>query len=354
MENSSILQDCQTRLPSQITSASVAARLHRVAVTAMRCRVPVTRGNSAMIEIKRILCPTDFSDYSRRALDHAVAIARWYNSTITVLHVCSVLPVNAFVPAAPMLPPAVLTPEDRRQLLAAMKHTAEAEVGSSVPIEVELAEGNAASEILVRAAAMASDLIVLGTHGLSGFDRLTLGSVTEKVLRKAECPVLSVPAHAADVVPAPSSLFRRILCAIDFSDCSMRALDYALSLAQEADAHLTVVNVVELPPGTYAPDGTPVALPRGLREYVGSLEADRRTRLQQAVPSSVRAYCTVETVLGQGKPSTEILRVADESKSDLIVIGVHGRGAADRLLFGSTTQHVVRRAQCPVLTLRTK
>ena len=70
------------------------------------------------------------------------------------------------------------------------------------------------------------------------------------------------------------------------------------------------------------------------------------------MPEAVRAYCTVETILAEGKPSREILRVAAERQSDLIVIGIHGRGAADLLFFGSTAQHVVREAACPVLTLR--
>jgi nucleotide-binding universal stress UspA family protein len=306
-----------------------------------------------VIEIRRILCPIDYSECSRRAFDHAVAIARWYQATITLFHVSSFVPVIAYAPAGPILPPVMLTPDDRARMLDALRQFAAAEAGSSVPLEFDVAEGSAATEILAKAEAMPSDLLVLGTHGLSGFDRLMLGSVTEKVLRKATCPVLSVPSHAPDVVPIPPGLFRRILCAIDFSGCSMDALTYAASLAQEADAHLTVLNVLELPPGTPSDlDEGPMALPRALREYVTSVETERREALVKAVPETVRTYCTVETLLADGKPYREILRVADEQKSDLIVMGVRGRGAADLLLFGSTVQHVVRQATCPVLTLR--
>jgi nucleotide-binding universal stress UspA family protein len=74
--------------------------------------------------------------------------------------------------------------------------------------------------------------------------------------------------------------------------------------------------------------------------------------LKDAIPDSVRAFCTVDTVLATGKPYREILRIAEEQKADLLVVGIHGRGAIDRLLFGSTAQHLVRRASCPVLTLR--
>ena len=156
-----------------------------------------------MIEIKRILCPIDFSDYSRHALDHAVVMARSYDSTITLLHVYSSVPVAAYAPGTPMHPSVALTAVDREEILTSMKRFAEDEAGSDRPIQCETCEGSAAAEILARANAMPSDLIVMGTHGRSGFERLVLGSVTEKVLRKAECPVLSVPRHVRDAVPAP-------------------------------------------------------------------------------------------------------------------------------------------------------
>jgi nucleotide-binding universal stress UspA family protein len=221
-----------------------------------------------------------------------------------------------------------------------------------VPIEVDVGEGNPATEILAKSTAMSSDLLVLGTHGLSGFDRLLLGSVTEKVLRKSACPVLSVPSHAPDMVPVAPALFRRILCAVDFSKCSLYALRYALSLAQEANASLIVLNVLELPVGPSSDPQAPAALPHGLLEYVVAVESNRRNELVALVPDESRAYCNVETRLVEGKPYQEILRVADEELIDLIVMGVRGRGAADLLLFGSTVQHVVRQAPCPVLTLR--
>ena len=308
---------------------------------------PCARLN-AVIEIQRILCPIDFSDFSRRALDDAVAIANWYDSTVTVLHVYSAMPVGA---GTPMPPSTVLTGADRDDLLASMKRFAETDAASTVPVEFEIAEGNAATEILAKADAMPTDLLVMGTHGRSGFERLVLGSITEKVLRRATCPVLSVPRNVPDVLPAPPVVFKRILCAIDFSDCSMHALTYAMSLAQEADATLTLVHAIEvpgeLPAGEHETGG-----PHTMSEYLAAAEQDRRERLKEAVPESVRAYCTVETAVTTGKPYREILRIAGERQSDLIVIGIHGRGAADLLFFGSTAQHIVRRASCPVLTLR--
>ncbi|MGH9258021.1 MAG: universal stress protein [Vicinamibacterales bacterium] len=300
-----------------------------------------------MIELKRILCPVDFSECSRHALRHAAAMAQWYESAITVLYVHPVVPVAAAAPGAPAFPPFVVTPADREKLLASMRSFAVDEAGSAVSIDFEVVEGPVTPEILDRARTLQSDLIVMGTHGRSGFERLMLGSVTEKVLRKASCPVLSVPPRAHDA-PSPPRV-KKILCAVDFSECSMNALRFAMSLAQEADAHLAVLHVLELPADAH--ERLPHLSP-GVREYIAAMEDDHRQRLQTVVPDTVRAYCSVETMMVPGKPYREILRVAAEQQSDLIVIGVHGRGVADLLFFGSTTQHVVRRATCPVLTLR--
>jgi nucleotide-binding universal stress UspA family protein len=301
-----------------------------------------------VITIRRILCPTDFSDASRRALDYAVALAKWYDARLTVLHAAPVRSVNAFGVASVVLPPVNLTADERQHLLASMKQSVATEVGSTVAFDVEVAEGNPVPEILDRAATLPSDLIVLGTHGVSGFDRVLLGSVTDKVLRKAACPVLTVPPHMPDVVPTSSGLFRRILCAVDFSDCSIHALTYALSLAQEANAHLFVVTVSEHILG----EDVAVSPSPALKQYYATLQVEYRQRLAHAIPESARTFCTVETRVTEGRAYKEILRLADVEKVNLIVIGVHGRGAFDRWIFGSTTEQVVRHATCPVLTIR--
>ena len=299
-----------------------------------------------MIEIRRILCPVDFSDFSQRAIDHAIAIARWYEATVTLLHVRALVPIAPAVPE--MLPAMALTAEDRDELLAALTRFVPADAG--VTIEPEVVEGHAAMEIVAHAQAMPSDLVILGTHGRSGFERLLLGSVTERVLRKAPCPVLSVP-RLADDSTAVTPLFKRMLCAVDFSDCSLRALDYAISMAQEADACLTVLHVFDLE-GAMSEHWRDKLTPPSLRKELETLENERRERLAGILPQGVNTYCDVETVMTGGTPYREILRLASEKRSELIVLGVHGRHTADVLFFGSTTNQVVRHAHCPVLTIR--
>jgi nucleotide-binding universal stress UspA family protein len=111
-----------------------------------------------MIEIRGILCPTDFSDFSLHALDHALAIAHNYKSTITLLHVCPVAAGAVYAPGIAVAPSSFLTIEDRDAALAAMQRFAATEAGPDAPISFEVAEGSAATEILDRARSRRSDL----------------------------------------------------------------------------------------------------------------------------------------------------------------------------------------------------
>jgi nucleotide-binding universal stress UspA family protein len=198
---------------------------------------------------------------------------------------------------------------------------------------------------------MKPDLVIIGTHGRSGFERLLLGSIAEKVLRKASCPVMTVPRRAPDAVPAGPVLYKRILCPVDFSASSLHALKYATSMAQEAEGQLTVVHAVahEI---EYASD-IEYDKRMSVADFLAMREEALRRRLEETV-ADVRERCHVQPLLIHGTPWREILRVAAERQADLIVIGVQGRGAADLLFVGSTTQHVVRQALCPVLTLRSE
>jgi nucleotide-binding universal stress UspA family protein len=304
-----------------------------------------------MIEITNILCAVDSSEFSRRALDRAFSIARWYGSTVTTLHVVTPTPapVPAFAPAylgPGSLGPVMLSANDLQRITADVGSLVESERVPEVEVKVLVVEAPTIyHEILAQADRLPADLVVLGTHGRSGFERLFLGSVAEKVLRKSRRPVMIVPAGAPDAMPRGPLPFTRILCAVDFSASSKLALDYAMTLAGEADATLTLLHVVEVVPHFH--EFSPPA-----SVDITAWSEDARTRLRALVPESVRSCCTVKEAVAIGKPSREILQFAAERDIDLIVMGVQGRGAADLLLFGSTTHHVVCGATCPVLTLR--
>lgn len=296
-----------------------------------------------MREINRILCPVDLSEVSRDAIAHAVLLASWYKAKVTALHVRNplVAPETDFRVLG-FGPPLVLTDDevnDARARVLACFGTAGADV------DVLIDSGRPAQQILERAKSLPADVVVIGTHGASGFEHLILGSVTEKVLRRAMCPVLTVPPLARTTATLP---FRRILCPIDFSESSLAALDFALSLARQGDAGLTLLHVIEWLADEESPAGRPFAAP----EYQRDRERDALARLQRSIPDSISNACRTTTRLTHGKAYREILRIAAEDRSDLIVMGVHGRNPLDLMLFGSTTNQVVRRATCPVLTLR--
>jgi nucleotide-binding universal stress UspA family protein len=209
-------------------------------------------------------------------------------------------------------------------------------------VDAEVRGGSPAREILEVALNASVELIVLGTHGRGGVERFLLGSVAEKVLRKARCPVMVVPSTAD---ANRSALFNRILCPIDGSAPSSAAVACALSLARETDAAITLQQVVAPLPVTSDVAASDAA------EYQRHAEALARRTLHDAVPHDAREWCRIDQEISVGKASERILAVADARASDLIVMGVRGRNALDLLALGSTTNDVVRRARCPVLVV---
>ena len=303
-----------------------------------------------MVNIKHVLCPVDFSEFSRHAFGRAVAVARGHGADVTVLHV---LPVPSAVPALPYGPegpgPFGFEAVDRDRVHAELSRFLGTGDSVGVPVRFETAEApSVQKEILLQTSKTSADLVVVGTHGRSGFDHLFLGSVAEKTLRTSRVPVLVIPPHTRDVVPAPDEPFRSVLCALDFSPDSARAFEYAASLARHGAGRLTLLHVVEPMPVGYDPMVGP---PFDIAGYELRMEESARAQLQKLAPDRMTAGCEVETVLARGKAYKEILRVAAEGLADLIVVGVHGRNAFDRLVFGSTTEHIIRRARCPVLAV---
>jgi len=298
-----------------------------------------------VVEFQRILCPTDFSDISRHALDHAIVIGRWYGSQITAVHVGNpriVLgPVAAVPPAAgEMLP----DEPNRHRLEQQVREWLAPAAAAGLQTHVIVDEGNPARCILEHARTSSIDLIVIGTHGQSGFERLVLGSVAEKVLRKAPCPVMTVPPHASGASRPP---FAHVLCAIDFSESSIAALQFAFSLAQESNGRVTLLHVFEWPS-----DEASARRVLEASEFHRQWQTEKRLQLEGLIPANVRNWCAPESKLAFGRAYQEILNLAASEQVDVIVMGVRGRNPIDLMLFGSTTNHVVRQAACPVLTLR--
>jgi len=292
-----------------------------------------------MRELGRILCPLDLSKTSDHVVQHAVQFGRWYRAPITALHICNpiVIPSTDFtVVGAPTVP--ILTDDDINEI----RHKVQTRFDSAGagPVDVIVESGHPAKRIVEIAGALPSGLIVMGTHGATGFQHLILGSVTEKVLRQAPCPVLTVPPR---VRTAPSLPFTRILCPIDFSESARAALEFAVSLSQESSAPLTILYVLEWSSEELSPFTA---------EYRHEVEQSAAVKLAELSAGFEQRASRPIIRVTRGKAYREILAAASEESSDLIVIGVHGRNPLDLMLFGSTTNQVVRRATCPVLTVR--
>jgi nucleotide-binding universal stress UspA family protein len=303
-----------------------------------------------MVSCERIVCCVDFSEFSAHALHYAAALARWYNARLTALHAVLDVPAIDVLPVHGGMPPLSLKAVDGGMIAESLRTFVSVNVPWMESVETLVAPaGNVADEILVQAAALSSDMIVIGTHGRSGFERLLLGSVAEKILRKASCPVMVVPRHAADVPLADRAPFTEIISAIDFSEPSRRALAYALDLAQEADARMTLLHIIELPPELAElprTDGIDVPAVRA------AAEANCLRRLRAMVPDGAHTFCTIHTEVIEGNPAREIVRMAEQRGADLVVMGVQGRSALNMLVFGSKTHAVLREAPCPVLAVR--
>jgi nucleotide-binding universal stress UspA family protein len=283
-----------------------------------------------MQTIKHLLCPVDLSTHSAVALRYAGAAARVLNAGLTILYV---------------RPPSahhgdIATPDNTSL------ETFAADGLDLLPSHRLLERrGDPAAEILSAAAAVAPDVIVMGTHGRTGLRRLLLGSVAERVVRNSLTPVLVVP-PAMETKPAGSVALTAVLCAVDFSDASSRAVDYAASIAAAARSRLLLAHALEWSEETEID-------PESGRSFLPSSEDDALGRLSEMVTQDMRARCDPELLVGYGAPAEEIQRFVEERQVELVVLGVQPRNPLDLVVFGSTTQRLIRDAACGVLTVRT-
>ena len=249
-----------------------------------------------MLSVRRILCPIDFSDASSHAIDQARVIAGWYQARITALHVYHGTTGTGDA--------------EVERLRGEVMRVFRAAASAGLAVEALVQSGPAVGHILETAANLPADLIVMGTHGAGGFERLVLGSVAEKVLRQARCPVLTVPPRAQATSALP---FKHVLCPVDFSESSIDALQFALSLAQESDASLPLLHVLEWPweePPAPVFEELPPDQALKLAEFRRFREQQAAEKLAALVPSSVREWCTPVTRVAHGKSHVEILRAA--------------------------------------------
>ena len=287
------------------------------------------------ITLKNILFLTDFSEPSEVALPFAVEIARAYGAKTFALHVLRPDPLLYSTPASVAI--ATEAQEERAKAemqrigshLAGMPHETMMEWG--IGMWPTIARGIKDNHI---------DLIVLGTHGRTGAEKLLLGSVAEEIFRRSPVPVLTVGPEVPKGVHT-GARFHRVLFATDFSSHSLAAWPYALSFAQENQARLVLLHV--------APKAND-------KEEFGEISASSPlVRLNALLEKDAGLWCHPEAAVEYGDPGTGILETAKERGVDLIVLGI--RNTADHLgaathLERATAHKVVAHARCPVLTVR--
>jgi nucleotide-binding universal stress UspA family protein len=313
-----------------------------------------------MLEIKLILCPVDFSEFSIRAYQYALSLAEHYRAQMVVQNIVEL----SRYPYADYVASQGDYAEFCRALYEGgkerLREFVEKHTHDEIQLELVVNEGAAADSILSFAQARKVDLIVMGTHGRRGFDRLVLGSVTDRVMRTAPCPVVAISkppyesaAHESGAHDsAHESLsheprakgkerrhvhhLERILFCTDFSKNAEQALHYAISVTTEYNAELTLLHVLEEAPG-----------PAKTKEAV----ATAAEQLDKQIGSQKRKSLKVKTVVRIGKPYQQIIQLAGEAQIDTVIMGVSGRGALDRAVFGSTTYRVMQLGPCPVLAV---
>lgn len=294
----------------------------------------------------RILLATDFSPWALRAEEYACCLAATWRATLTVLTVLEFPPgMNPEYPVNQMYLGELMKAGARQ--LVDLKSRASAR---GISVHTRIATGIPCEEILAASQAEDSDLVVVGTKGKSGLAHVLLGSTAERTIRTAPCPVLAVRADPAeapsgDAVSCAGISLNRILVPVDFSDCSLEAVEYAAVVAQRHRASLTLLHVLE--PVSYGLDFT--LLHSGERE---GMRERLTARLGEMTQAMAEVKIQADSQVRGGTPFESILDSARTIPADLIVMGTHGRRGLSHALSGSVAEAVLRRSRCPVLTVR--
>jgi nucleotide-binding universal stress UspA family protein len=264
--------------------------------------------------VKRVLCATDFSDGVAAALDVAVSFARACEAEVRIVHVC---------------PPALDRPgaagEVGRDPIEGLARCRRRTTAAGVTARSLLLQGDPAAEILREADRAAVDLIAMGRHVPLTPDHRVLDSVTERVVREAPCPVLvSCPRRRGDPP-------RHVLCGLDLGPAAADTLVYAAAVTEAFDADLLVLHV---------------AGESGVEDAWAAVDA--------AVATTSARSGRVRQEVVAGVPGEQIMAAADKDATDLVVVGSHGGGVVARPFLGSTTLHLLRHSECPVLVVPCK
>jgi len=302
------------------------------------------REEERMIDIKKILVPVDFSEPSKQAVNYGLSLALQYNARLVLTHI---VPSNVGMVYTFPMESFAFEKEQSAYAKSMLPDLVPSEYRERVNLETVVKIGSVADELLGIVKNDKVDLVVMGTHGRKAFERFLLGSLTERMLRKMPVPILTVShLNPASELPAAGPVpLRNVLYATDLSDSAEVGLKFSLELARGAGAHLTVLHVLATEMIYWGAEGG------YLTKELETLREDAFKRLQLSIPEQWCEGVKVNPLMTEGDAYREILRVADEESSDLIVLNLQGRSLVERALLGSTAERVIRSAHVPVLSI---
>jgi len=294
-----------------------------------------------MISVRRVLYATDLSPASEAAWHEARRLGRLFDAEIVATHV--VAPPLIF-PDEGYVPPEVydeIVEGARRSAQDAFDRLLASVPGSGLRVRIRLMDGPAAQRILEAVTEESADLLVVGTRGRTGLERALLGSVADRLVRQAACPVLTVP----PLPSKPRSEIRRICFATDFSPSSRAAWSWVVALAMKANADVDLVHV------TFDPVADRHLSPDSIARMAAALQDQGRLEVERFLERSELPRERVQLHLARGVAGEQIVHWARERSADLIVMGTHGWSGVVRWMLGSVASHVIQAAPCPVLTV---
>jgi nucleotide-binding universal stress UspA family protein len=297
----------------------------------------VSEGTSA----PKILLATDLSPWAQEAEAYACSIALSWKATLIVMSVLEFPPGMNPEYAVNRLYLDELMKESTTRLVDVKARAG----GLGLSVQSRIATGIPSEEVLAVARAEDVELVVVGTRGKTGLEHILLGSTAERIIRMAPCPVVAVPAAKQHAGENPKATITRMLVPVDFSDCSLDALEYGALIARRSNASLKLLHVLE--PVSYGLDFT---LPH-MSERESSKTAITK-RLSDLVSALTSVGLTSDFLMSGGLPADSILDAARAQSVDVIVMGTHGRRGLSHALFGSVAESVLRKSSCPVLTVR--
>ncbi len=291
---------------------------------------------------KRILVATDFSEYSKVALDSCLGASKCMKTKLYVLHTIEKFP-HDYVHLLSSTTHSNMKQKLEEEAMGKIKAMLPKELLESENIVPIVRFGKPFLEIIKIAKEKDVDLMVIGTHGRAGVDRVILGSVAERVVRKAGCSVMVV--RSKKYVG-----FKRIIVPIDFSDCSRKALEHSTATARAHNSKLTILHVYEesfIEPYVRAANSEEEA-----EEIIKEIEQVNESKYDEFLNTIDLSGVEYEKLLKKGIPETEIVAIAMEQQANLIVMGTHGRSGIKHILVGSTAEEVVRNVPCDIIVVK--